>query len=693
MTWHAHLNAGNSALARRLFDEAENQFRKALQEARKLSVVDPEITDVLRQLSLLALQRGNAEEALAFAREACDIDQGYWFGPSSQVCQDLCLAASAEDRLGLFQDAAETYFRAIHQHEQFYGSEHHETFVVRAMLLIALLHGPDSPRLDSVASRVLVHFSAICAPGTVSSTLGIDRRLQLLMSANREQDAEQYFKHSMAVLRKHLGDHNREVVTLQKSYAAMLANANKQLSAWRLKTTAETQTKKEDLAGRADDLILRGRFDEAEPLLRRHLTFMQMKFGPSHPSTLAVRKKYATVVQKAGAYSNATLRERALEVISRMAASGGAWKTACADAMRIHKIGNAEVEAQLHQWKTAQPQFSPPQEQQCASGSEYGSAVRHLQTVSRGGFTPWPAPQDYNEAVQNPHLCFTDAELRSGTPEVNALGLPFVASGAFASVYKFNCGSSARAVRCFLSPVNDREYRYQQLSDYICSDDLVYTVNFEYQSNGIQALSTQVPILKMEWVEGMALNLFIDEFLVSQGEMANLLHLFRRMTQSLHDAGVAHGDLQHGNILVRDNELVLVDYDGMFVPSLAGHQSNELGHPNYQHPGRNALHFGPYLDAFSSWVIDTSLFALTVDPSLWYSLKGGDECLLFRKADFLDPDKSAAMNTLLNHSCDELVQRVRYTLGLLSQPVALLPGVSIKGEPLLRPREGFQAPI
>lgn len=687
MTWHQYFHSGNSALARRLFDEAESQFRKALKEARSLSVVDPEITELLRQLARLTLQQGKAEEALSFAREAFDIDQGYWFGPSLQVCQDLCLAASAEDALGRLSDATETYLRAIQQCEQFYGSDHHETLLVLASLLLVLLHGPDSPRLESIAKRVFGHFLRISSPGTISTTLGIDRRLQLLMTSNREHEAELYFKHSTALLRKHLGDHNREVVLLQKSYAVMLANANKQLSAWRLKSTAETQIKKEDLSGRADDLILRGRYDEAEPLLRRHLSFLQMQFGPSHPATLAVRKKYASVVQKisAGPHGNVSLRARALEVITRMAASGSPWMIACADAMQIHKIGNAEVEAQVQQWKVGRPQF--PVTVLPATNADQGSAVR-VGEQAKEAFNAWPAPQDYNEAVQNPHLCFTDAELRSATAEVNVLGLPVVVSGAFASVYKFNCGSSVRAVRCFLSPVKDREYRYQQLSDYICSDDLIYTVNFEYQANGIQTPSTCVPILKMEWVEGVPLNLYIDEFLVQPGAMSTLLQLFRKMTQALYDAGVAHGDLQHGNILVRDNELVLVDYDGMFVPALAGHRSNELGHPNYQHPLRDATHFGPYLDAFSSWVIDTSLFALTVDPSLWYALKGGDECLLFRKLDFLEPARSPAIATLLSHPCDELVQRVRFVIELLSQPVESLPGVSRSGDCLFTNSSG-----
>ncbi|MBX9723714.1 MAG: hypothetical protein K2X81_20075, partial [Candidatus Obscuribacterales bacterium] len=60
----------------------------------------------------------------------------------------------------------------------------------------------------------------------------------------------------------------------------------------------------------------------------------------------------------------------------------------------------------------------------------------------------WPSPQDYNEAIQNPHLCFSDEELRNGKAVLNALGLPQPNSGNFASVYRVRCDGKDWAVRC-----------------------------------------------------------------------------------------------------------------------------------------------------------------------------------------------------------------------------------------------------
>ena len=109
---------------------------------------------------------------------------------------------------------------------------------------------------------------------------------------------------------------------------------------------------------------------------------------------------------------------------------------------------------------------------------------------------------------------------------------------------------------------------------------------------------------------------------------------------------MAHGDLQHGNVLIVNDELRLVDYDGMFVPQLAGQSSHELGHRHYQHPARSAADFDANTDNFSAWVIYLSLMALSAEPQLWQRFAGGDECLLFRRADFEYPDQSKLMLAL-----------------------------------------------
>lgn len=259
----------------------------------------------------------------------------------------------------------------------------------------------------------------------------------------------------------------------------------------------------------------------------------------------------------------------------------------------------------------------------------------------------WPAPQDYNEAVQNPHLAFADADLMLGQPELTPLGLPRPISGNFACVYKMQTSNGTWAARCFMKEVPDLQERYKAISEYLAQGRLPYTVPFTYNPRGLRVQGRPFPLLKMQWVQGQSLNTFVEEVLGYPDTLLSTARFWAKMMGDLRAANVAHGDLQHGNVLVVGDQLRLVDYDGMFVPALAGKESNELGHRNYQLPSRTALDYGPYLDNFSAWVIYVSLIALAVHPEFWQAHGGGDECLLFRKADFEDPGASALLRDLL----------------------------------------------
>jgi hypothetical protein len=109
--------------------------------------------------------------------------------------------------------------------------------------------------------------------------------------------------------------------------------------------------------------------------------------------------------------------------------------------------------------------------------------------------------------------------------------------------------------------------------------------------------------------------------------------------QSLREAGVAHGDLQHGNIIVERGQLRVVDLDGMFVPAMSGWRASEMGHQHFQHPLRDASLFNASLDDFSALVVYLSLVSLAERPELW--AEHHDENLLFTRADFLSPEASA----------------------------------------------------
>jgi hypothetical protein len=272
---------------------------------------------------------------------------------------------------------------------------------------------------------------------------------------------------------------------------------------------------------------------------------------------------------------------------------------------------------------------------------------------------PWPSLQEYNEAIQAPQICFEDVQLRSGRIECNQLGLPKARSGNFATVYKLESTGKAWAIKCFSRQMQDQQERYAAINAYLHQVSLPYMVDFTFLTRGIRVRGQWYPIVKMEWAHGETLDVWIRKNLHNTAALIAFSRAFVAMLTTMQQASIAHGDLQHGNILVVNSAPKLVDYDGMYVPALGGRMSNEVGQPNYQHPRRTAFDFGPYLDNFSGWVILISLVALSVDPKLWQTFRGGeDDCLLFRKRDFEQPDQSALVKTLGAEPNQELRQAI-----------------------------------
>lgn len=259
----------------------------------------------------------------------------------------------------------------------------------------------------------------------------------------------------------------------------------------------------------------------------------------------------------------------------------------------------------------------------------------------------WPSMVDYQEALQFPRMAFTSSELCDGTPVANQLGLPRPICGTFASVYELASGRRQWAVKCFLRNTPDLHERYAKISDHLRTcRRLRYFVTFEYLEEGILVRGKPFPLVKMEWVEGCQLNTFIAQNLSQPRALSKLKKRWIRLLADLRAAHIAHGDLQHGNVVVRPNgHLRLIDYDGMWVPTLGKAQSNETGHPDYQNPGRTRGDFHAGIDEFSGTVIEIAICALKRKPSLWEKYDNGDN-LLFRRQDFLDPRSSSLISDL-----------------------------------------------
>ncbi|MFF1692955.1 hypothetical protein ACFVXC_04925 [Streptomyces sp. NPDC058257] len=298
----------------------------------------------------------------------------------------------------------------------------------------------------------------------------------------------------------------------------------------------------------------------------------------------------------------------------------------------------------------------------------------------------FPSGAEYAEALQHTQLCFRHPELQGARPELTKLGLPRAISGAFASVFSLTSDTSGRryAIKCFTRHVPDQERRYQAISSRLAGLNRAelsqpWNLGFEYLPSAISVGQDHYPVLKMEWAEAVTLSSWLDDNHAHGFAVDRMADRFEALTRDLAAHEIAHGDLQHGNLLVAgDDTLRLVDYDGMYVPALDGMGGTERGHRNYQSPMRGNDDFGASLDRFSAWVIFLSLKAIASDPALWNRLhEPSGEFLLLTEDDFKSPGGSTRLQTLLTHpdrTVSGLADQVR---SLAFQPLDVLPPLAV----------------
>lgn len=247
--------------------------------------------------------------------------------------------------------------------------------------------------------------------------------------------------------------------------------------------------------------------------------------------------------------------------------------------------------------------------------------------------------------MQNPQTAFTDPVLKSAWPKTNAFDIPQALGGSSALTYTFTSTAGQKwAVRCFHRAVAGLGERYAHISQTLNRLNKRYFVKFEYQPQGIRVNGTAYPIVKMEWVDGETLGSYLDRNYRDKASLLTLCHQFRQLEGFLRGQNIAHGDLQNGNVMV-GRDVLLIDYDGLYVPGLPTGHGTELGHRHFQHPRRQASDHGPTLDRFSFISIDLALSAVAEKPELFKQFSNGEN-ILFTANDYVDPDRSAVFQAL-----------------------------------------------
>lgn len=233
---------------------------------------------------------------------------------------------------------------------------------------------------------------------------------------------------------------------------------------------------------------------------------------------------------------------------------------------------------------------------------------------------------------------------------------PLISAGGNATVFKvIDPNADEYALKLFSDEIQGRFARLNTISKYLESTRVNFFTHFQFVQNLIYVEIPGQPDDKcffpgvvMKWINGKLLDIKIRELTKNgkKSELRQLAENFKKISLSLLESGIAHGDLKLSNILVNDRlDLFLIDYDGMFLPELKGQGALEKGTPSYQHPKRTEIHFDETIDHFSIINIYLSLLALSEKPDLFEKYNDGDN-IIFTKEDFEDPHNSELFREL-----------------------------------------------
>ena len=264
---------------------------------------------------------------------------------------------------------------------------------------------------------------------------------------------------------------------------------------------------------------------------------------------------------------------------------------------------------------------------------------------------PLPSIPEYSTCIKTPALV-QPSVLKDGHPIEKGVRL-IKYSGGFCVVFPYQTTAKKYAVRCWHAEVSDAKRRTQIIAEALKKTNLPYFVGFEFYEDGIMTPLGMQPIVVMDWVDAQSLKKFLAEHIMETNVINEIAKNFKTMVADLHANHLSHGDLQHGNIMVKpDHSLVLVDYDSMYVPDLKGMPDEIKGLVGYQHEGRwKNKEVSEKADYFSELVIYISLKALAKMPSLWKDLKMEDtETLLFSGEDIQSHGSSTIFKVLKTDS-------------------------------------------
>lgn len=163
----------------------------------------------------------------------------------------------------------------------------------------------------------------------------------------------------------------------------------------------------------------------------------------------------------------------------------------------------------------------------------------------------YPSRTDIVTAMRNPQVSFKSNEIIGGS--VIQKGSRIIQySGGYTTVFPFNKPTGSKvAVRLWIADIGDAKKRSLEISNYLESLNNSYFAGFKYIDDAVLVNGTLHPIVIMDWVDGKTLKEYVNSNITDSLKILDLADKFKQMVQYFHQQNIAHGDLQHGNILVK----------------------------------------------------------------------------------------------------------------------------------------------